>query len=90
MRFSLVKLWQLAVFSILTLITAGTGIAANCPSVDKEKSIARLLEQHPGGKVLKIAEHTNEDGCMELQIRILVDGTVKAITIKDTVNEKGT
>ena len=40
--------------------------------------------------MLKIAEHTNEDGCMELQIRILVDGTVKAITIKDTVNEKGT
>jgi len=60
-------------------------MTAECQPVDREKSISRVLEEHPGGKVLKIAEQTDEDGCARLEIRILIDGTVKAIT----VNEKG-
>lgn len=73
-------------FAVLTFAAAGTGITAKCQPVDREKSITRVLERNPGSKVLKVMEGKGEDGCAMLKIRILVDGTVKAVT----VNPKGT
>ncbi len=73
-------------FAALTLAAAGTGMTAKCQPIDREKSISNILERNPGSKVLKIAEHTDDAGCAMLKIRILVDGTVKAVT----VNPKGT
>ena len=75
---------RLAACLLLTLTTAGTGVTANCQPIDREKSISRVLERNPGGNVLKIAEHLGEDGCARLRIRILVDGTVKAVTVNST------
>jgi len=56
--------------------------AADCENIDPESRIAELLEETEG-KVLKVEETIDPQGCVELQIRILIDGTVKAVTIKN-------
>ena len=49
--------------------------------MDKEGTVAALMEKHEGSKVLKVEEKRDSKGCTELKVRILIDGTVKAITI---------
>ncbi len=67
----------------LLCATAIGGVCAadDCKELDAEGSIAALVVEHEGGKVLKVEETLDAQGCVELQIRILIDGTVKAITI---------
>ena len=60
--------------------------AEDCKEMDQEVVIAKLVGEHEGGKVLKVEESVDEKGCVELIVRILIDGTVKAITIP---NETG-
>lgn len=79
-------LWRFVLVALLALTAAGAGMTAKCQPIDREKSISKILDSNPGSKVLKVAEQTDEDGCAMLKIRILVDGTVKAVT----VNSKGT
>lgn len=55
--------------------------AEDCKTLDQEVVIARLVTEHEGGKVLKVEESIDAKGCVELKVRILIDGTVKAITI---------
>ena len=52
--------------------------------MDPEVVIADLVMEHEGSKVLKVEESVDDMGCVELKIRILIDGTVKAITIPNT------
>jgi len=52
-----------------------------CKPVDLEKLIAKILSENDGGVVLKVDDQTDDHGCRQLLIRILVDGTVKAITV---------
>lgn len=66
---------------LLAFATTGAVLTADCHPIDREKSISGILERNPGGKVLKIAEHNDENGCAMLKIRILVDGTVKVVTV---------
>jgi len=63
-------------------VYAGVCHADDCEQMDPESRIAQLLESG-GGKVLKVEETLDSQGCVELQIRILIDGTVKAVTIKN-------
>ena len=86
LNISIKNLWRFVLVAILVLTAAGTGLTAKCEPIDREKSISKILDSNPGSKVLKVAEQTDEDGCAMLKIRILVDGTVKAVT----VNSKGT
>lgn len=56
--------------------------AADCKPVNKDASINRILSDHAGSKVLKVDERQGANGCTDLEIRILIDGTVKAIVVK--------
>lgn len=60
--------------------------AEDCKSIDPEQAIADLVLDKEGGKVLKVEESENAHGCIELKVRILIDGTIQAITIP---NETG-
>lgn len=82
MKINIKLILRLSVIALLSFAAVSTGMTAKCEPIDREKSISRILERNPGGKVLKIAEHTGKDGCARLKIRILVDGTVKAVTVK--------
>lgn len=66
---------------VLLCLTTSSAAAANCKPIDRDATINQILSSNPGSKVLKVAEHTDNDGCEILKIRILVDGTVKAITV---------
>ncbi len=72
--------------SILCFALASTSIASlcqadDCAPVNREASISKVLSDHSGGKVLKVDERKDDNGCTELEIRILIDGTVKAIVV---------
>ena len=60
--------------------------AKDCKEINADQAVANLAKEHEGSKVLKVEESTDDKGCAELKIRILIDGTVKAITIP---NETG-
>ncbi len=74
--------------SILWIALAGTSFAGmchaqdNCKPVNRDASISRVLSDHAGSKVLKVDERKGDNGCTDLEIRILIDGTVKAIVVK--------
>ena len=55
--------------------------ASDCKKLDPESAVARLVTENAGGKVLKVEETTDSKGCVALKVRILIDGTIKAITI---------
>jgi len=69
------------------ILLAGTSFgsvshtAEDCKEMDQEEVIAKIVIEHEGGKVLKVEESVDAKGCVELIVRILIDGTVKAITI---------
>lgn len=74
-----------------SLLLAGAAIggvcaADDCQPVNPEAVIADLVIENEGGKVLKVEETIDAQGCVELKVRILIDGTIKAITIP---NETG-
>ena len=78
---------SLATGFLLAGTAFGSVCAANdCKTIDREEAIAGLVAQHEGSKVLKVEESLDPQGCVELKVRILIDGTVKAITIP---NETG-
>ena len=52
-----------------------------CQAPDRERAIAQVLSQHPGGKILKVEEKKANE-CTDLKIRVLVNGTVKLVVIK--------
>ena len=61
--------------------TANVSAADDCVSLDREAEIAKVLGQHAESKVLKVEESKDARGCTQFIIRILVDGTVQAITV---------
>jgi len=69
-----------------TSFSSLTHAEESCKEMDQEDIIAELVTEHEGGKVLKVEESVDAEGCVELIVRILIDGTVKAITIP---NETG-
>jgi len=60
---------------------SSTSIANDCKPVNREQSIQKILSENNGSKVLKVVEKYDDRGCPQLVIRILVDGTVKAIKV---------
>lgn len=62
----------------------GVCAADDCETIEPEIVIAQLVDEHEGGKVLKVEETIDEQGCVELKVRILIDGTIKAITIPNS------
>lgn len=66
------------------LCTSAYGVVCNaddCEDPNTELTIAGLIKENSGSKVLKVEEALDEQGCIELRVRILINGTVKAITI---------
>lgn len=72
--------------AVFSSASGSVSAAENCKPMDPEVVIAELVIEHEGGKVLKVEESVDEKGCVELKVRILIDGTIKAITIP---NETG-
>jgi hypothetical protein len=68
-------------FALASASIAGVCMADDCKPVNREASISKVLSDHSGGKVLKVDERKDDNGCTELEIRILIDGTVKAIVV---------
>ena len=68
--------------TIASLLLAFSSVAAasDCKKLNPESAVAKVVSEH-GGKVLKVEETADSKGCKALKIRILVDGTIKAITI---------
>lgn len=66
---------------IASATLAGVCNADDCKPVDREHSIDKVLQENTGGKVLKVEERIDDQGCVELEIRLLIDGTVKAIVV---------
>lgn len=67
--------------AIASTCVAGLCHADDCETIDRQASIVQILNDHGGGKVLKVDERTDENGCIELEIRILINGTVKAVIV---------
>ncbi len=67
-------------------VLSSTAAAKDCKKMDQEVAIANIVTEHAGGKVLKVEESVDAKGCVQLRVRILIDGTIKAITIP---NETG-
>ena len=67
--------------ALCTCATIGVSPAAECKVMDTEAILAKLMKKHEGSKVLKVEEKLDSKGCTELKVRILIDGTVKAITV---------
>lgn len=66
------------------LCTSAYGVVCNaddCEDLNTELTIAALVQDNAGSKVLKVEETLDKQGCLELKVRILINGTVKAITI---------
>ncbi len=74
---------RITIASLLFASAAISSVSAtgNCKTLDPESAVAMLVTEHAGGKVLKVEEAADANGCKELKIRILIDGTIKAITI---------
>lgn len=62
----------------------GVCSADDCETIEPEVIIAQLVDEHEGGKVLKVEETVDAQGCVELKVRILIDGTIKAITLPNS------
>ena len=73
--------WLLLLFALTGSSVASISAASDCKPIDREASINKILKDHSGGKVLKVDERTNAQGCVELEVRILIDGTVKAVVV---------
>jgi len=78
-----------SVSGLLFSVLAGTSFAGvcyaedeDCKPVNRDASVSRVLKDHEGSKVLKVEEREGESGCTDLEIRILIDGTVKAVVVK--------
>lgn len=75
-------------YGILLMALTGASLASlcqaadNCAPLNRDASISRILNDHAGGKVLKVDERQGKNGCIDLEIRILIDGTVKAIVVR--------
>lgn len=67
----------------LLLTISGVAAASDCKTVNPESAVAKVVLEH-GGVVLKVEETADSKGCVELKVRILIDGTIKAITIPNT------
>jgi len=67
--------------ALSTATIANVCHANDCKEINTEDALADLVEQNNGGKVLKVEEAIDEQGCTMLKVRILVDGTIKAVTI---------
>ena len=62
----------------------GSAYAADdCKKVDADSTIAALIGDNEENKVLKVEESKDSKGCTVLMVRILIDGTVKVITIPE-------
>ncbi len=73
-----------AIGLLLAGITVGTASLANdCKTINRDSAIAKLVSEHEGSKVLKVEEALDTKGCTELKVRILIDGTIKAVTISN-------
>lgn len=78
--------WLYFCISLASSAAAGVCAASDCKPVDREASINKVLSDHAGGKVLKVDERIDGKGCVELEIRILIDGTVKAVVISGNIS----
>lgn len=74
-------IWFILWITLASSTLAGLCAADDCKPIDREASINKVLKEHSGGKVLKVDERVDDKGCAELEIRILIDGTVKAIVV---------
>ncbi len=61
-----------------------TSAAADCKTLDSQQSVAALQAQHEGSKVLKVEKAADAQGCDQLLVKILIDGTVQVITIPNS------
>lgn len=73
--------WFILLISLTSFTLAGVCAADDCKPIDREASINKVLKEHTGGKVLKVDERVDAQGCAELEIRLLIDGTVKAVVV---------
>ena len=75
-----------ALLPVVMLIAALTFVSAPvhaCQTPDKDAAVAKVLSDHPGGKILKVEEKKSKsNSCSDLKIRVLVNGTVKLVVIK--------
>ncbi len=78
--------WLYFWFSLASSAAAGVCAANDCEPVDRQASINKVLADHAGGKVLKVDERIDGKGCVELEIRILINGTVKAVVISGNIS----
>jgi len=85
-RPSLVRKFVKSIVSwcILSFASVGSAYAADdCKKVDADSTIAALIGDNEENKVLKVEESKDSKGCTVLMVRILIDGTVKVITIPE-------
>lgn len=73
--------WFIVWITLASSTLAGLCVADDCTPIDREASINKVLKEHPGSKVLKVDERVDDKGCVELEIRVLIDGTVKAVVV---------
>ena len=73
--------WFILWLTLASTPLTGLSAADDCQPIDREKSISKVLKENSGGKVLKVEEKLNDSGCKELEIRSLINGTVKAIVV---------
>lgn len=73
--------WLLLLIALTSSSVASICAANDCKPIDREASITQILKDHSGGKVLKVDERVNDQGCAELEVRILINGTVKAVVV---------
>ena len=73
--------WLLLLIALTGSSVTSISTANDCKPVDREASINQILKDHSGSKVLKVDERVNDKGCVELEVRILINGTVKAVVV---------
>lgn len=78
--------WQIFWMLLASTSLAGVCTANDCKPVDRETSINQVLKDNAGGKVLKVDERLDDNGCVVLEIRILTNGTVKAVVISGSIS----
>ncbi len=72
----------IAILALAAATLSGSPAALACQAPDKDAAIARVLAEHPGGKILKVEQKSDAKNCVNLKIRVLVNGTVKLVVIK--------
>lgn len=76
---------------ILCVAAVGSAYGAeDCQQFDADSTIAGLVGDNPDNKVLKVEESKDSKGCTVLKVRILIDGTVKVVTIPETAEKPKT